>query len=244
MSINLKSSVCLIAMFGGLFLLSGFSGCGKESCGKDDSRLNKKNCKNSKNEDKREKKTTSKKKHNSKSKVEKKSTYEDLDDDSDNSDLAFLDGLSTEQALKTQEEITRLIAMIEEENKALGREQEASDQPYQTVLFEPGVAELGSDQYSLVMANSKKVAEAVRNGKTIVVRGHSDALESNYSEAQAFDLSKKRCEFIKDEFVKAGIPESNVEVASIGNLEPIVYNFDKDQPELSIPNRRVEILTI
>jgi outer membrane protein OmpA-like peptidoglycan-associated protein len=243
-----------MAMLSGLLLLSGFSGCGNSSCEKDDSKLNKKNCKNSKTEnskkeEKHKKKSPNKKKHHTKAKSTSKSTvkstsYEDLDDDSDNSDLAFLDGLSTEQALKTQEEITRLIAMIEEENKALGKEQEASDQPYQTVLFESGVTELGSDQYSLVMANSQKVAEAVKNGKTIVVRGHSDALESNYSEAQAFNLSKKRCEFIKDEFVKAGIPESHVEVASIGNLEPIVYNFDKDQPELSMPNRRVEILTI
>jgi len=188
------------------------------------------------------KKTTVNKTKKRVSKAKKADSDDDDDDDNDN--IAFLDNLSTEKALKAQEEIARLIAMLQEENKTLIEKQEATEQPYQTVLFEPGSFELGNEQHVLVNSSLEKIVAAAMAGKTIVIRGHSDPLESNYNDAEALALAQKRAEAVKQEMISAGVPQANIEVAAIGKDELIVYNFDEKQQELSSPNRRVEILTI
>jgi outer membrane protein OmpA-like peptidoglycan-associated protein len=237
-NVLLKKSLTVATLLSVVFCMSGFSGCSKNcaegSCAKKETKVKKTVSVKS---GKSEKKSSKNKKGNS-------SKHEDLDGDSNIDDVAFLDNLSTEKALRAQQEIARLIAMIEEENRSLSKEQELAEQPYQTVLFEPGSSQLDEEQHFLVGENAQKISEAVKAGRTVIVRGHSDSIESNYSDAEAFNLAQMRAETVKNEFVKAGIPEASVEVASIGKEEPIVYNFDKEQQERSLPNRRVEILTI
>ena len=238
MNILLKRGLTVATLLGAVFCMSGFSGCSK-NCS--EGPCTNKGAKTKKSSTVKAGKTEKK---NKKVKKEKSRKYNDFDEDNNVDDVAFLDTLSTEKALQAQQEIARLIAMIEEENKSLGKEQEFAEQPYQTVLFEPGSAQLDEEQNLLVGENAQKISEAVKAGRTVIVRGHSDSIESNYSDAEAFNLAQLRAEAVKQEFVKAGIPETSVEVASIGKGEPIVYNFDKEQQERSLPNRRVEILTI
>lgn len=208
--------------------------CGESSCSSKKTSSKKKGY--GSKPDKKADKKTGKKSSKKKAKKEKK-------DDDDIKDLAFLDNLSSRRARETEDEIRHLIAMIENENKALDGE-DAFDKPYQTVLFESGATDLNNDQLELVRENKAKAAEAAKSGRLLVVRGHSDAIEAGYNDEEALVLAKRRADAVKDELVSYGVPAQQVETVAVGSSEPISYNFDKEQEDLNQPNRRVEIITI
>lgn len=96
----------------------------------------------------------------------------------------------------------------------------------------------GTDDYT---PDSKKAFEGVfaeiarRQAAEIVVIGHTDRV----GKVEVNDeLSRKRAERVRKDFVDRGIPASAISVAGRGEREPIVQTDD----EMASPtNRRVEI---
>jgi len=96
----------------------------------------------------------------------------------------------------------------------------------------------GTDDYT---PDSKAAFEQVfaeiarRQAAEIVVIGHTDRVGSA---AQNDELSRKRAERVRKDFIDRGIPASAISVAGRGDREPIVQTGD----QVSEPtNRRVEI---
>lgn len=149
------------------------------------------------------------------------------------------------KALAAEKEIQRLIAMLEEENKKL-KENECFDQPFETVFFDSESRDISSNQLSVMKENKKKALAAAREGRKVVVRGHSDIFENQSNEVENINLAKKRAEAVKQELIKDGIPEDKIELAAMGTSQPLVIQDLEKQGDDSknLYNRRVEILTI
>ncbi len=237
----LSKMALIAAIFSGSLVMLGMAGCNEEKKESSNQVIQ-----SSKNSHKKDSKKVSSKKKSKKSKAVKKSSKKlahlnyNLDDDND---MSFLDNISTEKALKAQEEISKLIAMLEEENKAL-QPAIPFEKPYQTVLFTESSTSVADVQAEVLAKNTKKALDAAQRGKKFIVRGHSDALESDYNDGIAEELARKRAEGVKNELVASGIPAEDIEISVIGANEPMVFNYDKAQQEKNVLNRRVEILTI
>lgn len=188
-------------------------------------------------------KASKKKKSKKNSNIKKLAFLSPQAQNNEENDIVFLDNISTEKALKAQEEISKLIAMLEEENKNIQPDL-SFEKPYRTVMFNPKSTEIAHNQAEAVKKNTEKALTASKSGKKFILRGHSDAIESDYDDSVALHLAQKRAEAVKEELVQSGIDANNIEIAAIGSTEPLVFNFDKDHQEKNIANRRVEIITI
>ena len=92
-----------------------------------------------------------------------------------------------------------------------------------SVFFNIGKSKIASKKD---LVNLKGLAEAAKeNNKTLVVTGSADSKTGSASFNQT--LSEKRAETVKQELIKMGVPESQIEVKAIGgvnDIEPFSYN--------------------
>lgn len=221
---SLKNFFFTLWSFTALIVLLGGSSCNETQKAKPEIKKNKNKKKKTLNNEKKEQK-------------KEKLT---LDQDEDVDSIAFLDELSSQKASDIETEIKRLIAMLEKEESL--SQQQKNTEAYQTILFHQASEYLDQQQKESIAQIAKKVARSAAHGKKIILRGHSDLLETNENESQK--LAERRALAVKDELIKLNIPAEKIQVTSVGVNEPIVFGFDRDHQELeNQANRRVEILT-
>lgn len=170
-------------------------------------------------------------------------------DDERVDDFVFLD--EEDEATRTQTANDDVNALLtaekeedwdEEEALAWSEEEEAVD--FRTIHFDLNKNGIRSDQKELLAQDIETAKVAVDKGKKLVISGHCCPLGSA---SFNMSLSEKRAKSIKDEFVKAGVSESDVQILGVGSEMPVVLS-DSDDREAKIrelaPNRRAEITIV
>lgn len=162
-------------------------------------------------------------------------------DSEEKDDADFLNDLSAQRSSDIELEIKKLVAMLEKEESLI--EKKLPDNKYQTILFKQSSENLSNEQNQEINQIAKKVAKAVKSGKTVELRGHCDIFETD--EENAFALAEKRALMVKDELIKQNIPAEKIKISSIGAREPVVFGFNSENQELeNLANRRVEVWTL
>ena len=120
-------------------------------------------------------------------------------------------------------------------------EPEGQEYSFKVVNFDLNKNSIRSDQKATVKENVKLAKNAAEEGKSLIVSGHTCPLGSA---SFNLSLSEKRAQSIRNEMVKAGIPDEQVTILGCGAEHPVVLSNSSDRAtriqELSA-NRRAEI---
>lgn len=150
------------------------------------------------------------------------------------SEFAFVDENAAGKAGKTSEKEEELLASadIDDNVKAL---------EFDRVQFNFDKHDIRADQKTVVKHDVEKAKELVKEGKDVVVAGHTCQIGSA---AYNLALSQKRADAVRKEMVQAGIPADHVKTVGYGYESPLVWSDAADREtkikELS-PNRRAEV---
>jgi len=178
-----------------------------------------------------------------------------VNDDSNISEFAFVDEASDGKedlkdlyAFGDEKDSGTLVAANEDDKDESfvswqDYDNDAQDVQFKTVLFDLNKNEVRADQKEALKEDIALAKDAVKEGKSIAVHGHTCELG-----APSFNLplSERRAQVIKKEMVKSGIPEDKIKTVGCGKEIPASFvdkeGKTKDQyvAELSV-NRRSEI---
>lgn len=174
-----------------------------------------------------------------------KEETENLLEDGDISDFAFIDDEATNDKAKTVEADTnKLVAEGDEvaTEESIGEEADTSPYAFKTVHFDFNKNSIRNDQKNIVAQNTEVAQKAVAQGKKVVIEGHCDQIGSaSYNLA----LSQRRAETIKSEIIKTGVASENIKTVGYGYERPLVWSDQKNRAQLIVelaPNRRTEAL--
>lgn len=165
-------------------------------------------------------------------------------------DLAYLEQFEKEtleaKAHAAEVEIDRLIALLEEENARINTHRYEPKETFQTMFYDEEATSVDPAQNKAMQDNLDKAVRTTNAGRTLVVRGHADLNENQKNEPRNIALAQKRALAVKNELIKAGVPEDKVEVASLGASDPLMWGNGKDGHEgaKGAYNRRTEILAL
>lgn len=174
---------------------------------------------------------------------------EDFFDKSDVSDFAFIDEENEKNTKKPVDNKEKELALAQNDTEAaLSQDDEYADDTAEvkgvalkTVYFDLNHNKIRSDQKRVVAEDARIAKNAVKQGKKVVVQGHTCQLGSqSYNMA----LSQQRAASIKREMVQNGIPEEIIQSVGCGNEMPIVHSDKKDRASLIkdlAQNRRAEV---
>lgn len=137
---------------------------------------------------------------------------------------------------------TMPLAKDDEERDLLVSVQPEIDFEFERVHFDFNRDQIKRSQIGKVEKNSEEAKKAVSKGKTVVVSGHTCQIgPASYNLA----LSLKRARAVKDEMIKAGVPQAKVKILGKGYETPLVWSDSTDRlkkiRELSA-NRRAEVV--
>jgi len=150
------------------------------------------------------------------------------------SDFAFVDENSTGKSGKNSEKEEELLASADVDDNVAALQ-------FDRVQFDFDKNNIRADQKTVVKNDVEKAKELVKEGKDVVVAGHTCQMGSaSYNLA----LSQKRADAVRKEMVQAGIPSDHVKTVGYGYESPLVWSDAADREtkikELS-PNRRAEV---
>lgn len=110
------------------------------------------------------------------------------------------------------------------------------------VYFNPKHTEIEEEQQKHLEKSFKLAKNAIEQGQRLVIRGHSDAAESDN---QVFELSFERAKTVKDQLVKMGLEANMISIVAVGASEPIIpksYKASAQANSLKTLNCRAEIV--
>ena len=107
---------------------------------------------------------------------------------------------------------------------------------FKSIYFDFDQYALRQDQKDSLQMNLVKIKDAIAQGYTVVIEGHSCKFAG--SSVYNMMLSEKRAKAVASYFIKQGIPAAKIKVVGRGNEMCIVAEGDRDA---QAPNRRVEI---
>lgn len=163
--------------------------------------------------------------------------------------FAFVDEELDENALMVASDKDQKAKNIDQEGKGsnelvVSTDQQAADGlAFARVQFDFNKNDIRKDQVAVVQADIAAAQQAVKEGKQVVVQGHTCQIGSA---AYNLALSQRRAEAVKAEMVKNGISADLVKTVGFGYESPLVWSDATDRAvkieELS-PNRRAELIT-
>lgn len=187
-----------------------------------------------------------------------KDEVEDLFDDEEIADFAFIDDEDEsfgdiQQEFDTIEQedavaVAQNEDIVMEDNLAIDEllEDEESDiaSPFsfKTVQFDLNKNNIREDQKNAVEEDILVAQDAISQGKQVVIEGHCC---QTGSAGYNLVLSQRRAEAVKSEMVKHGLDADNLKTIGYGYERPIVWSDAQDRTELVkelAPNRRAEVL--
>jgi outer membrane protein OmpA-like peptidoglycan-associated protein len=167
-----------------------------------------------------------------------KEETENLLEDTDIADFAFVDDEANKSAEGAKVAENEAIEFADETS---GDDNSASF-AFKAVHFDFNKNSIRPDQKPVVDEDLKVAKQAVETGHGVVVEGHCDQLGSaSYNIA----LSQRRAEAIKQEFVKNGIDNNQVKTVGYGFERPVVWSDAQDRGALIkelAANRRAEVV--
>lgn len=110
------------------------------------------------------------------------------------------------------------------------------------VYFNPKHTEIEEEQQEHLEKGFKLAKNAIEQGQRLVIRGHSDAAESDN---QVFELSFERAKTVKDQLVKMGLEANMISIVAVGASEPVIpksYKTTAQTNALKTLNCRAEIV--
>ncbi len=181
-----------------------------------------------------------------------KEETENLLEDSDISDFAFVDNdvAKQEKQAKADEPKKEDLALVAENDDisvdddaiVTDEDDNGSSYAFKTVHFDFNKNCIRVDQKSIVNEDVEIASNAVEKGKKVVIEGHCDQIGSaSYNLA----LSQRRAEAIKEAMVNKGIDENEIKTVGYGYERPVVWSDAKDRSSLIkelAQNRRAEII--
>jgi outer membrane protein OmpA-like peptidoglycan-associated protein len=162
------------------------------------------------------------------------------------SEFAFVDeGTSDESAQVAMGDVPSAVedALSSDDEPIDWGEKEGAEFEFEVVNYDINENEIRADQAIKVKKNVEMAKTAVKEGKSIVIAGHSDQLGP---QAYNLALSERRAKVIKDEMVDQGVPSDSIKIVGCGNEMPVVWSDNSDRSEMIKelePNRRSEVIT-
>jgi len=175
------------------------------------------------------------------SEIPLKEETENLLDDGDVADFAFVDDEKSKDGQK--------VAVLDEDGLEVDEDEEQSQDghaeayAFKNVYFGFNKNDISQDQKQVVAQDIETAKQAVEQGKKVVVEGHCDQIGSA---AYNLALSQRRAQAIKAEMANAGIPADSIKTVGYGYERPVVWSDQKDRAQLVkelAPNRRAEVIT-
>ena len=165
----------------------------------------------------------------------------------DDEDIAGVNELvvtAEESQNPSQQKLQALTSAVAGENELLVTADEASlveELGFKRVQFDFNQNSIRKDQAPVIDADVKAAKEAVKQGKTVAIQGHTCQIGSaGYN----ISLSQQRAETVKQKIVAAGVPSEHIKTVGYGYEQPLVWSDATDRTEkikeLS-PNRRAEL---
>lgn len=93
------------------------------------------------------------------------------------------------------------------------------------------------DQKTAIAYDTQKTKAETKQGKTVLVKGHSD--KKCVSETYNLAVSQKRAQTVANAMIKEGVTQHALKVVGVGDTEPAVNVSGKEER-----NRRVELSVI
>jgi len=205
-----------------------FAGCGKKKQAADEGSMK-----------------SSKKLASADTNVPLKEETENLLEDGNISDFAFVDDETDgKKGNVAPADANALLAANEgEEDDEMGGENDETDAyGFKVVHFDFNKNSIRADQRPLVAENIEVAHKAIEDGRKVVVEGHCDQVGSaSYNLA----LSQRRAEAVKSEMIRKGVKEDSVKTVGYGYERPLVWSDASSRATLIkelAPNRRAEVL--
>ena len=170
-----------------------------------------------------------------------KEETENLFDDRDVSELAFVDDELTEGKSKSTALASNGLEVDRSEIAAQDADHAAA-YAFKVVQFSFNKNDIRADQRGVVGEDVELARNVVKDGKDVIVEGHTCQIGSaGYNLA----LSQRRAESVKEAMVSNGVPAESIKTIGLGYERPLVWSDARDRQamikELS-PNRRAELL--
>lgn len=174
-----------------------------------------------------------------------KEEADNLLDDGDISDFAFVDNEANKKSSDANAKEGNIVASADDDDNLEVDSDKATSQDafaFKSVQFDFNKNSIRPDQKEVVSQDTKVAQQAVEQGKQVVVEGHSCQIGSaSYNLA----LSQRRAESVKEEMVQAGIASDTIKTIGYGYERPVVWSDTTNRKqmikELS-PNRRAEVV--
>lgn len=118
----------------------------------------------------------------------------------------------------------------------------AANYAFKTVHFSFNKNDIRPDQKAVVARDIQLAKTAIRDGKEVVVEGHTCQIGSA---AYNLALSQRRAEAVRHEMVEHGLPNESIKTMGLGYERPLVSSDAQKRAELIkalSPNRRAEVL--
>ncbi len=166
---------------------------------------------------------------------------ENLFDDKDVSELAFVDDELSDGRDKRHELAGNSLEVDRSEIAAQDADHAAA-YSFKVVQFNFNKNDIRADQRDVVAQDVQLARNATSDGKNVIIEGHTCQIGSaSYNLA----LSQRRAESVKDAMVSNGVPADSIKTLGCGYEKPLVWSDARDRQMLIkelAPNRRAELL--
>ena len=155
------------------------------------------------------------------------------------SELAFVDN---ELDFGTEKKVVASNNLEVDGGDIAEQEAERANYAFKTVHFNFNKNNIRADQKPVVAQDIELAEAAIRDGKEVVVEGHTCQIGSA---AYNLALSQRRAESVRHEMVEHGIPNQSIKTMGLGYERPLVFSNAAKRADLIkdlSPNRRAEVL--